>query len=417
MTQNQHKIEKLISELCPNGIEFKELGELGYFFGGLTGKSKEDFTGGNAKFITYMNIASNIAINTNITTFVKIKDKENQNRIEYGDVLFTGSSETPNEVGLSSVLVQTINEPLYLNSFCFGFRLNNRSIFLPGFLKYLFRDEQTRKQIIKTASGVTRFNVSKKRFAKIKIPIPPLPIQEEIVKILDTFTELEAELEAELQARKKQYEYYINDLFRLENANHQPLGEIGHFTRGKRFVKNDILEEGFPCIHYGEMYTHYNVWTEKTKSFISPDLASRLRTAHYGDVILVAAGETIEDIGNAVAWLGNSDVIIHDACFAFSHKLNPKFVSYFFRTNNFRSQIKRYVSSGKVSAINDRGLAKAIIPIPSDKEQERIVSILDKFDALVNDISIGLPAELEARRKQYEYYRNKLLTFEPLSNV
>ncbi|HON97151.1 MAG TPA: restriction endonuclease subunit S, partial [Bacteroidales bacterium] len=209
-----NKIEQLIQQYCPDGVEFKKLGELGVFYGGLNGKSKNDFYGGNAKFVTYMNVFSNIAVNTNIDTFVKIDENENQNKIELGDVLFTGSSETPDECGMSSVLTEMITEPLYLNSFCFGFRLHDKKMFLPDFLKYLFRDSSIRKQIGQTASGVTRFNVSKKRFAKIIIPIPPLPVQQEIVNILDKFTELEiqleAELEAELEARKKQYEYYRN---------------------------------------------------------------------------------------------------------------------------------------------------------------------------------------------------------------
>jgi len=185
---------------------------LGVFYGGLSGKSKDDFSNGNAKFVTYMNIFSNIAVNTDINVFVKVGKDENQNRIEYGDVLFTGSSETPDECGMSSVLTKKIDEPLYLNSFSFGFRLNDKNLLLPEFFKYLFRDEQMRKQIAKTASGVTRFNVSKKRFAKMTIPIPPLAVQEEIVKILNSFTELEAELEAELNARRQQYEYYRDKL-------------------------------------------------------------------------------------------------------------------------------------------------------------------------------------------------------------
>ena len=107
------KIEKLIAKLCPNGVEFKELGVLGEFYGGLTGKSKDDFSNGNAKFITYMNIFSNIAVDTDAKTFVKINQDERQNKIEYGDVLFTGSSETPDECGMSSVLIRKTEEPLY----------------------------------------------------------------------------------------------------------------------------------------------------------------------------------------------------------------------------------------------------------------------------------------------------------------
>ena len=212
MTKHISKIEKLIAEKCPKGVVFKELGELGYFYGGLTGKSKEDFTGGKAKFITYTNIFANITVDTNVDTFVKVGEKEKQHKIQYGDVLFTGSSETPDECGMSSVLTTKTDEPLYLNSFSFGFRLNDPKLFLPDFLKYLFRDEQVRKQIAKTASGVTRFNISKKRFAKILVPLPPLDIQEEVASILDNFTELEAELEAELELRRKQYEHYRTEL-------------------------------------------------------------------------------------------------------------------------------------------------------------------------------------------------------------
>jgi type I restriction enzyme, S subunit len=218
-----NKIEKLITELCPNGVEFKELGELGDFYSGLTGKSKDDFNNGNSKFIAYMNIFSNIAVDTDVDIFVKIKPNEKQNKIQFGDILFTGSSETPNDCGMSSVLTKKTDESLYLNSFCFGFRFYNTNLLLPEFSKYLFRDEQIRKQIEKTASGVTRFNISKKRFAKIKIPLPPLPIQQEIVKILDKFDALvngdtgsesgmTGSLPAELKARRQQYEYYRNKL-------------------------------------------------------------------------------------------------------------------------------------------------------------------------------------------------------------
>jgi len=240
---------------------------------------------------------------------------------------------------------------------------------------------------------------------KFKIPIPSLKIQTEIVRILDTF--------AELTARKKQYTHYRDNLLTFEEGEVEwkTLGEVGEFTRGKRFVKTDMLSEGFPCIHYGEMYTHYNIWAEKTKSFISHDLASKLRVADHGDVVIVAAGETIEDIGRGTAWLGNTGVVIHDACFSYRSSLNPKYISYFLRTKHFHGQIKKHISSGKISAINANGLSKAIIPIPTLEEQARIVSILDKFDALTSSITEGLPREIELRQKQYEYYRNMLLTF------
>ena len=189
---------------------------MGTFYGGLTGKSKSDFSNGNEKFISYMNVFSNISLNTNVEDRVVIKDGEKQNTIKYGDVLFTGSSETPEESGMTSVLTTHTNEPLYLNSFCFGFRLYNIEMYDPEFLKHLLRSKPIRDQIIRTANGVTRFNVSKKLLQKVVLPIPPIDIQHRIAKILDSFetlvNDLTAGLPAEIEARRKQYEYYRNKL-------------------------------------------------------------------------------------------------------------------------------------------------------------------------------------------------------------
>jgi type I restriction enzyme S subunit len=216
------KLGKLIAEFCPEGVEYKRLGEIGYFYGGLSGKSKYDFANGNAKFITYMNVYSNLAVDTEISEMVKIGENEKQNTVKHGDILFTGSSETLDECGISSVLTKETNEKLYLNSFCFGFRLIDKDLLLPDFSKYLFRSKEIRKQIKRTASGVTRFNVSKKKMEQVVIPVPPLPIQQEIVRILDNFTELTAELTTklttELEARQKQYEYYRDKLLSFKEA-------------------------------------------------------------------------------------------------------------------------------------------------------------------------------------------------------
>jgi len=180
-----------------------------------------------------MNVFSNIKINTDINDFVKISQNEKQNKIKFGDIIFTGSSETPEEVGMSSVLTTKIDDDFYLNSFCFGLRLNDeyKNMLLPEFSKFLFRSKDIRKQIVGTASGVTRFNVSKKRMAKIKIPIPPLAEQQRIVNILDKFDVLingeiagQAHndglafgLPAELKMRRQQYEYYRNKLLTFKN--------------------------------------------------------------------------------------------------------------------------------------------------------------------------------------------------------
>lgn len=198
------------------------LGELGTIFGGLTGKSKADFSGGNARYATYTNVFNNIALNTEANDFVRVGSDERQRSLAYGDVIFTGSSESLEEVGMTSVVTRQLTEPLYLNSFCIGFRLNDGSLLNPEFAKHLFRSGPLRAQIIKTANGVTRINVSKVRLAKILVPLPPMAEQERIARILDRFDALTGDLRiglpAEIAARRKQYEHYRDQLLTFEEA-------------------------------------------------------------------------------------------------------------------------------------------------------------------------------------------------------
>ena len=224
------KLDDLIKNLCPDGVEFKKLGEIGNFFSGLNGKNKNDFTkDGNSFFVPYMNVYQNLSVNLEQLQRVQINDGERQNILQVGDILFTGSSETANECGISSVLTCEPEKNLYLNSFCFGLRLNDEKILLPNFSKYIFSSKSLRKQIIKTASGVTRFNVSKKKMENIKIPVPPIEEQERIVKILDRFDKLcndiSEGLPAEISARQKQYEYYRDKLLMFDTRQNGRIGD------------------------------------------------------------------------------------------------------------------------------------------------------------------------------------------------
>ena len=200
-------------------VEWKALGEIGKIYGGISGKKKEDFKNGNKKLITYKNVYENLSLNFNVEDKVRIEENEKQRKLKYGDIIFTSSSENLKECGLSSVVTETPNEELYLNSFCFFLRLNNDNLLLPNFSKHLFRSEILRKKIIKTASGVTRFNVSKELMKKIQIPLPPLKKQEEIAAVLDKFTELTEELTEELTAREAQYNYYRDMLLSEDYLN------------------------------------------------------------------------------------------------------------------------------------------------------------------------------------------------------
>jgi type I restriction enzyme S subunit len=146
------KIDELLQQYCPNGVKYKTLGEMGSFYGGITGKSKEDFVDGNATFITYRNVYSNPALNVFPSDKVRISETENQRTLQYGDVIFTGSSETPDECGISSVVTEEVNDDLYLNSFCFFFRFDDLSNINPEFMKHLFRSNDLRYEIGKVTS-------------------------------------------------------------------------------------------------------------------------------------------------------------------------------------------------------------------------------------------------------------------------
>ena len=408
------RIDDLIRDLCPDGVEYKPLGEVGLLLGGLTGKTKADFVDGTARYVSYKNVYSNLEVDVTADDFVRISDSEIQNALQIGDILFTGSSENREEVGLTSVITSLPPEPLYLNSFCICFRPTETFTLLPEFAKHLFRSGAIRHQVIKTATGVTRINISRKNLAKIQVPLPPVEVQQEIARTLDQFTQLEAELEAELEARQHQYNYYLDELLSFKGDSSTPwlpLSQLGTFHRGKRFVKTDYSDHGIPCIHYGEIYTRYGVSTSSVGSNLDESLRQKLRFAQPGDVVLVDVGEVVDDVGRSVAWIGDEPVAIHDHSYAFRSALNPTFVSYVMRTDWFRRQKAKHIARTKVKTLLLDGFSKIQIPAPSPAEQDRIVEKLNQFDALVNDLTSGLPAEIEGRRKQYEYYRDRLLTF------
>ena len=392
------KLEQLIQTYCPDGVNYKTMGELGCFYGGITGKSKDDFKDGNARFITYKNVYSNPALKMDLDDFVKIDSYENQRTLEYGDVIFTGSSECVEECGLSSVVTKQPTENLYLNSFCFIFRFNNVNCMLPDFTKHLFRSHDLRRQIIKTASGVTRYNVSKEKMKKIIIPVPPLPIQEEIVRILDKFTELEAELAQklaqEVEYRKQQYAFYRDRLLSFESpikmkTVQQLINEqlINIITPSFKIKRNDYCESGLvPIISQEAEYI--SGYFDKKDSKIT-----KRNYVCFGD-----HSEHIKFIDFEFVQGADGLKIMHTN----EHSLLSRYL--YHALSNFYTRHDNYERHFKY-------LTDTTIPVPSVDVQQRLVNVLDNFDAICSDLSIGLPAEIAAREKQYNYYRDLLFNY------
>ena len=369
-------------------VEWKALGEVAEIYGGLTGKSKNDFENGNAKYISYKNIFDNIEVNLSTLDKVNVYENEKQHLVKYGDVLFTGSSETANEAGMSSAVTTKFDENIYLNSFSFGIRFNEGVCIIPEFSKHLFRSHFMRLEIAKTASGVTRFNISKARFKKIKIPIPPLEIQEKIVKILDKLTKLTAELTAEHALRQKQYQYYRDKLLNFsDNVEWKSLGEVAKkIYSGKNKEKNA-----------NGIYSIYGSTGIIGKTNIK---------AHEGEKILVArvgANAGFVHIAQGEYDVSDNTLVIEED----RSQLILKYLYYVLESMNLNQFAK-----GAGQPLITGGYLKSItIPIPPLEIQAQIVAILDKFDTLIHSISEGLPREIELRQKQYEYYRELLLDF------
>lgn len=404
------KIMTLIERHCPDGVEHKLLGDVaGYSETRIDAKELDE-----TNFVGVDNLLPNAGGKTNASY------PPNTARLtayQVGDVLLGNIRPylkkvwfADNDGGCSGdVLAVRISKEY-------------QERLLPRLLYYQLSSDKFFAYSMQYAKGAKMPRGSKEDILRYRIPLPPLEIQREIVKVLDSFTALKAELEAELEARRRQYSYYRDALLAFDDdaisaASKQAsvrwmtMASIGEFIRGNGLQKKDFVESGVGCIHYGQIYTHYGTFADKTKTFVSDAFAKKLRKAKTGDLVIATTSENDEDVCKAVAWLGKEEIAVSGDAYIYRHSLHPKYAAYFFQTRNFQEQKKRHISGTKVRRVSGESMGKFMIPVPPMDEQERIVSILDKFDALVNGISEGLPAEIAARRQQYEYYRDRLLTF------
>ena len=276
------------------------------------------------------------------------------------------------------------------------------------YVYFFLKHNQERIFGTKKGSGVPHVHGSS--IAKFLIPIPPLPIQQEIVRILDTFTGLDAELQAELEARKKQYEHYRNQLLKFEGkeVEWKTLGEVCQFVRGPfggAIKKDCFIASGYAV--YEQQHAIYG--NTDIRYFISDEKYKELRRFEVmpGDLIMSCSGT----MGKIAIIPENAPIgVINQALLKFTVRklVRNRYFKYYFETK-ISQQMNNEAKGGAIKNVASVGVLKKInIPIPPLPEQDRIVSILDRFEALVN---VELPAEIAARRKQYEYYREKLLTF------
>lgn len=385
------KIEELIKKLCPNGVEYKTIGELFDVKNGYTPSKNNKYfwENGNIPWFRMDDIRTNGNILNDATQH--ITELAIKNRKFSKDSLIVATTAT---IGVHALIKCDFVCNQQLTCVAIKEKLKNDLNIKFCFYYFDIIDEQCKK-IANQGGGMPI--VSLEKMKKLVFPVPPLEVQCEIVHILDDFTLLSELLSAELKARRKQYEYYKKTLFENKNIELKTLKELATNCDNKRKPITSGNREKGEYPYYGASGI-----VDYVKGYIFD-----------GDYLLIS-----EDGANLVArktpiafsisgknWVNN-----HAHVLKFSNMYLQKYVEMYLNYIN----IEQYISGAAQPKLNQVNLNKIVIPIPNNDTLKNIVDILLKFDKITNDISEGLPAEIEARQKQYEYYRDKLLTFKEL---
>ena len=377
------RIEQLIEELCPEGVEWKELSKVAEIG---TGSSNGNEATDKGKYPLY----------------VRSKIVKRIDTFEFDEEAII----IPGEGGIGEIF-HYINGKYALHQRAYRIHLKNNEISTKFLCYYMMSN--FKEFILQKAVNATVISIRKPMIEKFPVPIPPLPVQREIVTILDTFTALDASLQAELEARRKQYAHYRNQLLNFEGkeVEWKTLGEITYYPKN-RINASEVDETNYVGVEnllqnkQGKTYSNYVPTT------------GNLIEYKTNDILIGNIRPYLKKIWIATNYGGtNGDVVVIRINSDFNLRLIPKFLYFALSSDIFFDYDNQFAKGGKMPRGDKNAILKFKIPIPPLSEQERIVGILDKFDALLNT---ELPAEIAARRKQYEYYREKLLTFEPLAS-
>lgn len=392
------RLSEMIEELCPDGVEYKKLGEIAEIIRG-NGLQKSDFVDSGVGCIHYGQIYTKYGAFADKTiTYVTPELAKTLKTVSTGDLVVAITSENVEDV---CKCVAWLGRDDIVTGGHAAIVKHKKN---PKYLSYIFQTVEFFRQKRKYVIGTKVIEMSPKKLAEISIPVPPLAIQNEIVKLLDNFTEVTAEL----QLRKKQYEWYCGSLIGGATFPKRKISDIATFRYGyttsaatsgdARYIRiTDITDDG-KLNPLDEKYTCIS--TENKEYLLKRD-----------DLVMARTGATY---GKTLCY--NMDTPAIYASFLIKIQVDetqmlPRFYWHFTRTPEYWGQANRLVTKGGQPQFNTGAIGRIVIPIPPLETQAKIVSILDRFDALCHDLTQGLPAEIAARKKQYEYYRDKLLTF------
>ena len=390
------KLDELLRELCPNGVEYKKLGEIATVLRGASPRPIKKYITNDSDGVNWIKIGDVPVGSKYITQSeekITKKGAEKSRYVRKGDFILS------NSMSFGRPYILAIDGCIHDGWLSIS---NFKDVFLSDYLYYLLSSSAIQQEMKKRASfGGAVQNLNADIVKALVLPVPPIEVQSEIVRILDDYTEnvveLQNQLALEITARQRQYTFYRNKLLTYDSKTRiMPLKDVAEIERGTRVVRSQLTEAGL-----------YPVFQNALTPMGYYDKANRLGN----NTFLICAG--------AAGQIGYSDVDFWaaDDCYTFKccEKLENRYL--FHVLKNSQHRIDTQVRRASIPRISREAVGNIRIPVPPLDVQNRIVNVLDNFEKICSDLNIGLPAEIEARQKQYEYYRDKLLTFAETGNT